>query len=223
MAGAFEMKRTVSFRIMTARNKEQDKDRCWLVPFFQRNRFRTFRKSKHWGGTGHSLFLESDLVQILAPPLTSCMTLDGTCWSPRSPSQSQPPTGLVAKAQFFLPSRIGKVLSVTSYRNPTRCPKYRGSRGSTEVTSSSLPVLLSYVGLFSGGKVWKLFVCDGRLSITMWFKVKNTGSEAKEPWAWISSTRRCVIFSSVQSLSRVRPSATPWIAALQVSMSITNS
>ena len=87
----------------------------------------------------------------------------GPVGSPRSPSQGQPPTRLVAKAQFFLPFRIGKALSVTSDRNPTRCPKYGGSRGSAEVTSFSLPVLLSCVGLVSGGKGWKLSLCDGRL------------------------------------------------------------
>ena len=34
---------------------------------------------------------------------------------------------------------------------------------------------------------------------------------------------QCIVFSSVQSLSRVQLFATPWTAALQVSLSITNS
>ena len=38
-----------------------------------------------------------------------------------------------------------------------------------------------------------------------------------------TKTRHSVQFSSVQSLSRVRLFATPWIAALQASLSITNS
>ena len=32
-----------------------------------------------------------------------------------------------------------------------------------------------------------------------------------------------LLFSSIQSLSRVQPSATPWTAARQASLSITNS
>ena len=39
----------------------------------------------------------------------------------------------------------------------------------------------------------------------------------------LSSCVECVQFSSVQSLSRVRTFATPWIAACQASRSITNS
>ena len=38
-----------------------------------------------------------------------------------------------------------------------------------------------------------------------------------------STQRRLIFISSVQSLSRVRPFATPWIAAHQASLSITNS
>ena len=40
---------------------------------------------------------------------------------------------------------------------------------------------------------------------------------------WIRSIINKVLFSSVQSLSRVRLFATPWIAARQASLSITNS
>ena len=41
--------------------------------------------------------------------------------------------------------------------------------------------------------------------------------------SWLRFTCICVVFSSVQSLSRVRLLATPWIAACQASLSITNS
>ena len=40
---------------------------------------------------------------------------------------------------------------------------------------------------------------------------------------WCCELSRCFQFSSVQSLSRVRLFATPWIAARQASLSITNS
>ena len=46
-------------------------------------------------------------------------------------------------------------------------------------------------------------------------------------WAWLSDRKTTVLitvqFRSVQSLSRVRLFATPWIAARQASLSITNS
>ena len=41
--------------------------------------------------------------------------------------------------------------------------------------------------------------------------------------ATLQATLSCHAFSSVQSLSRVQPFVTPWIAALQASLSITNS
>ena len=47
---------------------------------------------------------------------------------------------------------------------------------------------------------------------------KGTGDELRE-WHW----QLCTQFSSVQSLSRVRLFATPWITARQASLSITNS
>ena len=43
-------------------------------------------------------------------------------------------------------------------------------------------------------------------------------------WLWSLRISYCTVqFSSVQSLSRVRPFVTPWIAARQASLSITNS
>ena len=49
-------------------------------------------------------------------------------------------------------------------------------------------------------------------------------SQARElEWVAIAFSESNAHFSSVQSLSRVRPFATPWIAARQASLSITNS
>ena len=46
---------------------------------------------------------------------------------------------------------------------------------------------------------------------------------ASAPWSMLPSYLLSIMFSSVQSLSRVRLFATPWIAAHQASLSITNS
>ena len=44
-----------------------------------------------------------------------------------------------------------------------------------------------------------------------------------EQWTGSKFRKEYIKFSSVQSLSRVRLFATPWIAARQASLSITNS
>ena len=51
----------------------------------------------------------------------------------------------------------------------------------------------------------------------------ETPSPPHEIWSEIWSERSTIQFSSVQSLSRVRLFVTPWTAARQASLSITNS
>ena len=54
---------------------------------------------------------------------------------------------------------------------------------------------------------------------TVW----NSSSHWSQKNSGFKSLSHCVIFSSVQSLSHVRIFVTPWIAARQASLSITNS
>ena len=70
---------------------------------------------------------------------------------------------------------------------------------------------------WSTNQIWILkFVCKSQVDCTY------TGPGKYESWH-VASPSKGVQFSSVQVLSRVRLSATPWIAARQASLSITNS
>ena len=54
------------------------------------------------------------------------------------------------------------------------------------------------------------------------WNIQNRQNKGKEPWGMIANGVK-FIFSLVQSLSRFRLFATPWTAAHQASLSITNS
>ena len=63
------------------------------------------------------------------------------------------------------------------------------------------------------------------MSVTPWVCLQTPLHRNAHPLKTYSSSlfTVCSVFSSVQSLSRVRLFATPWIAACQASLSITNS
>ena len=65
----------------------------------------------------------------------------------------------------------------------------------------------------SKSTLWKNLQVQGR----------NSGEVLKGKWYYIGNQSQCHILSSVQSLSRVRLFVTPWTAARQASLSITNS
>ena len=56
-----------------------------------------------------------------------------------------------------------------------------------------------------------------------WWAAVYGIAQSWTPLKWLSSSSNRVQLSSVQSLSRVRLFATPWISAYQASLSITNS
>ena len=63
---------------------------------------------------------------------------------------------------------------------------------------------------------------DSKRDIDIKNRLLDSVGEGEDGMTWENSIETC-IFSSVQSLSRVRLFATPWITACQASLSITNS
>ena len=93
---------------------------------------------------------------------------------------------------------------------------------------------LSVGGSHAGGVILALDYqpdpggCSGSWSVPLsWPHLEARGTVFTPPKSWsltiISPWGGSYQFSSVQSLSRVWPFATPWIAACQASLSITNS
>ena len=89
--------------------------------------------------------------------------------------------------------------------------------------SSTNPMKTSLLNLYFGVHTnkWAIKIIDlglKRKNSKTWMMIviHNLEDHVVESYSWAP-------FSSVQSLSRVRPFATPWIAAHQASLSITNS
>ena len=72
-------------------------------------------------------------------------------------------------------------------------------------------------------KYWILTSCTERRSLNHWTVRKSLSVSSEDRNHAYFCTPEKLAFSSVQLLSRVRLFATPWIAARQASLSITNS
>ena len=118
-------------------------------------------------------------------------------------------------AQFYLASKGKYILEEWGQADPKDTKRRETQRlnfGSSFYTFFLLPLSLSYVNWASQEAC--CFAC----------------SSHSDPWTFLPSIFLCfpffvfsLQFSSVQSLSRVRLFATPWTAARQASLSITNA
>ena len=111
---------------------------------------------------------------------------------------------------------------------PTLCDPIDGSPPGSLVPGILQARTLEWVAIsFSNTSKWKvkmkLLICNPRDCSLQGSSVHGSFQAGVLEWGAIAFSTIYVQFSSVQSLSRVQLFSTPWIAAHQASLSITNS